>query len=61
MLLSRMQEAPGSVPNMAGNGGGDDDDDDRDDDLMAIARDAIKMQKRKWLCFGPAFQNSQGA
>lgn len=46
---------------MAGNGDDDDDDDDRDDDLMAIARDAITMQKRKWLCFGPAFRNSQGA
>lgn len=42
MLLSRMQEAPGSVPNMAGNGD-DDNDDDGNDDLMAIARDVIKM------------------
>lgn len=42
MLLSRMQETPGSVPNMAGNGD-DDDDDDSNDELMAIARDVTKM------------------
>lgn len=34
-------------------------DDDNSDDDDGVVIDVIKMQRREWVCFVPAFQNSQ--